>query len=370
MTLASVGGHLHYPEMVLNSMLIGGGWSSTQFVLDADGEKVSWIFAVPKDGTIKKIGFLPGTVVGTTNGVTVSIQDIDATSGDPDGTPDDSVTGVAVASDTWVTATLPTGVAVQAGQFKAVVVEFTSFVASDSVVLTHYYANSIVRAAYIISAYCAQYASAAWTKSSTGHPNSYIEYSDGSVVAVPGIYPCSSKTVSLLVASDHQPDEVGLFINSLPFGLRAIGLWSYINPVNGASIQLSLLDGSNTVLGQFGTAWDEDFGTEAAQGGLACLFDPITLTRGSTYRVVMSPQSTVDVSQYYLDVAAAGHLAMYPGGTGCQWTSRYDTGAWSQLDTRHPLMGIIYDQIDIEGGGRGDTFRQVISPRKRLRGGV
>lgn len=345
MALQDVGGHLYYPTP-LRHQLMENPNPGNSFLLDAAGEKYAVCFVVPKDGTITKLGHLLGTVTqAPANGLTISLQEIDLTTGDPNGTPLDSVTGVTtgVATGGFPIGTLPTGVSVQAGQHKAAVFEFTNFSASDS--LNFYVLGSAGRVPFMHSTHIDHYTTS-WAKSINSFPGLYVEYSDGSTAPIPGNFPLGSLTYTLTdFRTGSTPDEVALYIASLPFSCRCVGLWAMVNPSNGAAFDLILYDNSNAILGQFPTPFDEDIGTENGFAGVAVMFDPVVLSAGATYRACLKPTLDVALQITYAEVAAAAHLNMWPAGSGVQWSQRTNGGSWSQNTVRLPMIGLILDRL-------------------------
>lgn len=354
MALQNVGGHIYYPAWPHNCLIMNpGGTVFVTSTIDADGEKIAFTFHVPKDGSIKKIGVFLGTVANTAGGVTISLQDLELTNGAPDGTADVSVTGVAVASDDFITGTFASALAVQAGRHMAAVVEFTSFSAGDSVVVQ--YLNCTGRTLFHHSAHAMLYTTS-WAKDFTGVPSFYLEYDDGSVAMIEGVYPISSTTVGLALNTGTDPDEAGLYISSLPFPARCIGIWAALTLGGNSQVNLSLLNSADSVLGQFAANFDEDEGTQSGAGGIVCPFDAVTLSQGATYRVIFTPADATSSTLFYADVDAAAHLGMYSGGADCHWTQRTDAGAWSQTTTRRPMMGLILDQLDDGASGVGGSL--------------
>src|SRR3990167_6931370 len=105
MALVSIPGGLWIPR-VYEAL----GFSS--FLLDAAGEKFAVIGVAPKTGNLDSFEFCLGTVTqAPVNGLLCSFQDLDLTTGHPDGTADQSKT---------VTAGLTTGAWVAPGTFSAV----------------------------------------------------------------------------------------------------------------------------------------------------------------------------------------------------------------------------------------------------------
>src|SRR5215203_1724241 len=119
-----------------------GGYMGTAiagtFVIDASGEMAALIMRVPKTGTLTRFEALVQAVGNTPdNGLRFSFQDVSLTTGLPDGVVDQFAT---IASGSVTTGWVSPGDfdstrAVTRGDLLALVIDFPTFVASDSVTI-------------------------------------------------------------------------------------------------------------------------------------------------------------------------------------------------------------------------------------------
>jgi hypothetical protein len=338
-------------------------------LIDAAGEKVAWVFRVPKTGPLERIGFRFNTVT-TAADLKAGFQDVDPATGFPDGTIDQYrvVPSASVVSNTWI----DTGIissdgsdggtkrSVTIGDLVAAVVEFDSAVGnlnisgipSDSSGLG--FANSAYELLYTSS----------WAKSQLGVPQLAIKYADGSYPYLPDVLPILSSATGLTYLDfniNSTPDEAGLYFQA-PFPYKISHVWVCSNAAG--DFQLVLYDAGDTVLRTISV--DKDVrGIASASGGVYPFSAPIELTKNVIYRLVMKPTTTTNTNLRYMEVNAAAFLEHMDGGTAFYWTQRTDAGAWSQIATRQPWLGVVISALDdgVGGGGAGIS-------RGRLQGGM
>jgi len=327
--------------------------------IDATAEKVAWIFQVPRTGTLEWFEFRIGTFTQCTNGLRLSFQDVSVTAGEPDGTLDqfcDITSGLA--ANTWQTpphALTHDGTgggtkrSVTAGQWLACVVQFVSFAASDSLLVSRTLSPATDSSMYAIDFV------ASWT-TRPGPLVLALKYSDGTYSPV-STYPSGPwKTLNTQTFnSGSTPDERGI-VFVLPMAMRVVGAW--LRGDLDQVCDLVLYDSSDAVLASYTN--DPDIrGTTTGQC-LSYLFaTSVTLTAGATYRLVLKPTTGSSVVLYDADVESSARLQAMATGVNWYGTSRTNAGAWTDTDTTVAFLGLIVDGVDTtvgSGGGGAFTF--------------
>ena len=324
----------------VGAMMFPQSWYSVSFtatVLDADGEKAAAILQVPKSGSVTHIGFLTGTVTAEDT-LAVRLETVDAATGAPTGTAyGGCVAGAQAtpAAGTFYEVALATPATVVAGDAVAVVVYIPTY--GD--------ANLQIRIGAVGSAfglpYCAAYAAGAWTKN-TSAPITVLRYSDGSYAYSPGVLP--GVIASIQYKQDTTPyDEYGLAFVA-PCNMRVSGWWGYILP--GAASEIVLYSGTT----QLAAATLDNDVTQASGAGNQMLGQfpvSVDLVAGQQYRLTLRPSDGVANSNlYYLVTPSAAAMAAMPMGTDAIGTSRLNLGAWTDLPTYRPQIGVVASHVD------------------------
>jgi hypothetical protein len=110
---------------------------------------------------------------------------------------------------------------------------------------------------------------------------------------------------------------------------------------------------SGTTVLQDSTDLDGDITSSTAAGVREIWFDEATLSDldfGTEYRVAIAPQNANNITLSYVEVAAAGDMAAFPGGTDFYLSYRAG-GAWTNVDTQRPQIDLIIDDVTMSGGG-------------------
>lgn len=322
--------------------------------IDADGEKVAFIFQVPKTGTLGKFGFLLDTVT-TGDTLKVSFQDVDVTSGEPDGVADQYRTVVVADGDdqAWKLTGLVTSDgtdggtkrSVTRGDWLAVVIEYNSYVAGNmqiragSASANDTFNNQQHPLLYIAS----------WTKQNS-LPVLALLYDDDSLAFMENVVPASLLSVTSSLSTFSTPDEVGLYFSN-PIPCEVNGAW--VAADIDADAQLLLYDSDGSSVLATGT-----FDTNIRRGGgvgnaLARFSSEVTLAKDTNYRLILKPTTTTSVSIRYWEVDVASYFGQAVGGTAWHWTSRTDAGSWTEITTRRPYMGLSVSALDDGVGGAG-----------------
>ncbi len=345
---------LWYPELPLNALLTGT--IVTDLLLDASGEKVAFIFPAPATGQLDLIGFLTGTVtVGDT--MKVSFQGVDDATGEPDGGIDQFRT-IAIANGddvVWKTTGLITSDgtdggtkrSVTKGELIAIVIEFNSFTATDSLNI-RCWRQPGATSNHLGQCYVSHFTTV-WTKTNGILPTFALKYADGNYYYIPGTAPYSAVT-SISIDNATSPDEAGAYF-SVPFACKIDRIFAWVDADGDVDVVLYDGDGSTPLKT---LTLDKDIRVTNVSIGYAKPFDEVTLTPGVNYRLVFKPSSLTNIAFFVMEVAAAEILGQMSGGTGIHYTSREDAGAWAQVTTqRAPLyIGVSALSDVVTGGGR------------------
>lgn len=311
------------------------------YLLDAAGEKKAFIIAIPKSGTVSKIGFKTGTVT-TSQTLRVSLQTVDAATGNPTGTlygGSTAGTQASPASNTYYTVSFGTGATAVKGNIVAVVIEFDSTIGNLNIdTVATIYANSFP--------YCNHYTTS-WTKN-TNIPLVALEYSDGSYADCGG-YPTSAVTY-LSWNSGSTPDERALRF-SLPFPSRLKGVW-FRGSVAG-NMDIVLYQGTTVLISQ---SIDKDQTNQSGRYNKFYFNTTYNLAANTVYRLSLKPTTVTNISVFTeFSFASQAILDSIDGGQQFYYSYRTDAGAWTDDTTKRYFMGLILDQFDdgtaVGGGG-------------------
>ena len=150
-----------------------------------------------------------------------------------------------------------------------------------------------------------------------------------------------------LIDGNSTPDEVGnKFV--APFTMRVAGI-SFITYVNNANYVCTLYDDADTVLATVTYPSRVVFATISWYPFV--FTDPVTLTRGETYRATCKPESG-GTSFYYYDYTTF-NVGAQDGGTSLMKTSRADAGAWTDTADARVRLRLIVSGIEQGGASSG-----------------
>lgn len=313
----------------------------TAILLDAAGEKAVLVCRAPKTGTISKVAFKVTTVTSS-GSADVRLETVDTSTGNPTGTLLGTNTNGSQSITTtneWDTTTLTAGASVTQGDLLAVVISNVSGnynIASLATLAT----TTDMTFPY------SDNNTGAFSKS-TSQPVVALEYNDGSYDFIPGIIPVTTIT-NTAFNSGSTPDERGLYFQ-YPVSIRVCGVSAFIDADNACDIVLYDSDGS-TVLRSVSIASGV---RNSANGGTHNIpfSSAVTLSANTNYRLVVKPTSGSNVTLCELEINSAALMGAMPGGPNFHFTSRTDAGAWTEVTTRYPTLGMIVDGIDSGGGG-------------------
>lgn len=318
----------------------------SNFTIDASGERVAYVFRVPKSGTLNKFEvFLRAVTNNPDNGLRFSFQDVDS-SGDPDGTQDQYRDITSALTAGWLAPGLMTSDgtdngtkrAVTAGQLLACVIEFVTFVASDSVGFGGISGYSTIFGMHNLHYVNERSAAGVWTKSLTEGASFALTYSDGTYGLIPWWFPATAFNTHTL-NTGTTPDEAGMYFE-VPMACTVNGAWVRMDLDGPATLKLyqgpTLLKSVSLYSSQRATT----NGTP-----LWVPFGSVDLQANVAYRVTVLPTSTTSLAIYSLDVNTNGLLASMDAVSTWYMTQRTDAGAWTDTNTRRPIMGLSFTGI-------------------------
>lgn len=335
---------------------LGGNitFQGTFYLNGTNPQRFAFIFQAPETGNIDLVEMYIGFVSGA-NDIRISIQDVDA-SGLPDGT-DDAYKVSSKATGWQSYALTSTGAgggskkAVTRGSFYAIVGKWES---TQSGGFEPHQLHTAGNLDMLGGTYCLSHNGSSWSKTvgQTVYPNLAIKYDDGSYYPIINALPATAFSAEAY-ASNSTPDERGLyFIPQIPIRVR--GFW--LEGVLGNNLDVVLYDSSNNVLATY--THDPDYSSSATRYARFLFSSSVDLTAAATYRLVLKPTSTSNVSLYVATANSAALIGMWPMGANWHYTARTDAGSWSQTTTKRPLIGPLVDGFDL--GGTINTYRALI----------
>jgi hypothetical protein len=318
--------------------------------LDGSNTRQAFTFVAPHAGDIHTLGFLLGTVTSAQD-VTVSLQDIDLTTGAPDGVQDQTATlaSGSQSSDTWVEVTLGTDRTVDEGDHVAMVLEWAG--TQGDIEIDRCTCES--RGGSVASSWNQAYAGSWGAKDTDNPPILYVEYSDASSYWIPGTEPLTTH-LGEAINTGTTPDQIALKFK-FPVSVRVAGMFSPMDFAANATVGMILYDSDGTSVLGSRTGYDEDETAQSSGGPWAAFFTqgPQTLTADTFYYAAVKPEAAISVTLFVTTVDAAKILDSWSGGQNFHYASKTDAGAWSATTTKRPCIYLIVDGI--ESGGAADS---------------
>lgn len=343
---------LWLPPRGYNS-LTSTSWSSSALI-DATGEKIACIGRVwnPASTTksIRKVGFPFGSVTKAGgSGLTLSLQDVDLTSGPayrPDGTQDETYAiangNSSFASNTWfMSGDLSADRSVAFGELIAVVLEYdgSGRLGSDSVVMrgpNGGQGRQLGRALY----------TASWA-AIDGCPAILFEFSDGTYGSFDAGMPLSEPIAQLSYGSTSNPDEYALKFTP-PFNCKCDGAWLLFYG-NTGDADIVLYEGTTSLVS---VSLDANAAYSAFNNDTLVTFPEQSLTAGTTYYLAVKPTTSTAVQPFDIAVANSAYWQAFPGGADFSYATRVDGGAWSANAARRLVAGVrLYPTASGGSGG-------------------
>lgn len=344
MTLVAAG-PLYVPNMYFWAGSGGPSYTGVAVLLDAAADRAAAVFRAPKTGNIRKIEVRIGTVpVLTTSTLTVGLQDVSLTTGDPDGTFDQSATIAtgSITANTTVKVTLGSDRAVTRGDLMAVVVQFGTFVALDQVNINSQL-DWLTRSGPFQYGYPDNNTSGSYAKTTTNVSSFSIEYDDGSYAFIPSMMPVLVNG-AVSYNNSSTPDAIGLRFQ-VPFPCKIGGCFFGLDADGDFDVYLYTSSSKTLLLSS-----DKD-----VRAGVFSVVSPFmftaeqTLAANTTYVLSIEPSSATDVELRYFDVSAAAVLDQLEGGQAFHYATAKNpatTADFTMTTTRRPVMGLIVTAVD------------------------
>lgn len=332
----------------------------SNLLMDATAEKVAFVFYVPKTGILDKFEFNLGTVTqAPTNGLKCSFQDVDTvTTGDPDGTADQyRVVTAGLTSGAWVAPGLMTSDGTDGGTKRSVtrggrlcaVIEFESFAAGDSLNI----AALAGQANSSPTGMCfSDHFTAAWAKVANALPTIALKYNDGTYMQVGPLALPASAISTHTFNNASAADEIALRFQ-FPFPVQVCGFWMRVDIDNAADV--ILYDGDDDAAAALASISLSSVVRPATAGQQTIGFFSTdhTIPKDTYYRLALKAQSVSNISTYSFTVASQAILGGCAGGDKVHYSSRADGGAWTDVQTQRPYMGLLinaFDDAAVSGG--------------------
>jgi hypothetical protein len=343
-----------------------GALGFTNFTIDGTTDEAALVFQTEDPITITRVGFRVATITGSPGDLTISLQSLGATTGDPGGLLGSASVTVAATSLTagqfnWVTL----DASYAAGrEFMAIKIDPTAgtWDASNLVILSLALTGYDGRPGM---PYASQAPSGVYARVA-GYP--IFAYSSASKVYGHPIDAVANTSYD----SGATPDELGmLFTLPSTWGstYKIKGVRILIGkPVNATQSWIVTLYTGTTAL-QSVTIDSEHYGTTSGGSGYR-LYEayftenPLsTLSFGSPYRIAIAPQGgTGDVTIPEFTVRSATDMQAFPLEENAYFAGRVDAGAWSNdLTTKRIFMELFLDDITGASGGGGGKRSAVVN---------
>lgn len=336
---------------VLPSPLLIGGYisptSPTTYQLDAAGEKIAWVFKVPKTTTITGIA-VKATTVTSSGDFDFRVETVSTTDGNPTTTLWGTNTNLSatVSATGIIEITFTAGASVTMGDIVAIVISRTS----GNVTFAHAVANTTVGFPYSLT-----HNGTSWSKVTTSQflqlaikeAGGYIPFPSSFLLPVVSTFNINTGT---------SPDEVGVRFN-LPFAVRIVGAsihWNYAG--TGRSATATAFDSGGSALSSNFSAHDEDI-SNAVSGAknydmyLTAAYD---LAANTDFTVAMKPTTaSINAWNYYDFTGFSGLKAITLFDSYMTTVYRVDGGSWSTYTDRHWGVQLIVSGIDFGGTAGG-----------------
>lgn len=308
--------------------------------MTASTHRTAFIGTIPRTGTINSVGFRFGAITkGATTALTVSLQDVDLANGPPgrpDGTQDQTgtVSAASITANTWTTVSLGTSRSVTVGDLIAVVIEYSTFNAGDSIAISQI--GSIINWG---SAHVATFDGTTWTRhDSVG--NLILGYSSGNNGALVGAAAASAISNTGYNVNSTPDERGGAWVPTA--STRVAGLACVVTPT--ADFDLVLYDSGGTALGT--ASFDANTLRIATSRPHSRLFaSPVDVVAGSTYYMAVKPTTVTNITLTTYTVNNAIDRDAWPLGTEFTGATRTNAGAWSTSTTDIvPIVPIIDQQ--------------------------
>lgn len=326
--------------------------TSSSFTLNASGDRIGCKFFSPITGTLDRAEFSTGISTGVVvNGLKVSIQGVNATNGNPDGTAQvfRVIPGPTFTNDTWQITGLLTAdgtdsgatLNVTRGQQLFLVIEFVTFVALDS------WTFSSVNLATPNNCYfVTKTGGGAITKQQT-MPKLALRYSD---LTYPSLLPSAMPAKALnsyATSSTSSPDEIAM-VFAFPAGVKVGG--AQIRADTDGDLEVRLYDSQYNLLTT--VAVDKDVRVVTTQNELFVIFpEEVLLSGNEIYYLSLRPTTATSINVPYFTVNDDTMLAYFDGGTTWFHATRTDLGNWTWVPNQKMFASLLVTSIETDSSG-------------------
>lgn len=318
---------------------------------------LAMIVRVPKSGTLDRFEWRTANVTNDPdNGVRCSFQDIDATTGVPDGGVDQyRIIPSGIASNTWQNPGSITDDGTAGGVKRSVtkddiiacVLDLAGGVSGDTVGISILSTTTNTNKG-LHTYYATANTTPTWTKQNVGLCMALV-YDDGSIATFQDgiVWPASSIS-TVTFNSGSTPDEYAIRFQ-IPFQLRASGLWLRGDFDNDADI--ILYDAGDSVIGSFSI--DKDLQRAAVSGMHIRRFSSdVTISANTTYRIAVKPGAS-SINIHTITVPSNDYLAAVGGGVEWYLSTRTNDGSWTDNDAAWMPGGLFVNGIEVGAGSSG-----------------
>lgn len=296
--------------------------------------KIAFLLHAPRTGTIDSIEFKLGTVT-TPADLLVSLQDIDLSTGSPDGVVDQFgvVPSASVVSQAWLTVGLtldgtPTSSkrSVVRGDWFAVVIGFSGATGTIA------FKMSLTGVAWDFLENI-QFFGSIWTRPTPTLPCYVLHYTDG-VYATTRAAACAPSNITAVSPTvNTTPDEYAIRVQ-LPFTGLCAGAIVNLGFNSGAYNVVLYAPNGGTLMSVSGLK-----GSIVSVGVVFTQFTSIVaLLPGVPYRLAVVPTTTTAVKLTVYDVQNCGIHEAHPGGQDWYLSTRTNAGAWTDTTLQRPLI--------------------------------
>lgn len=320
------------------------------YALDDSNDAVAQVFAIPRSGTITKIGVYCTAVTGDPPAYNVGLVTVGASTGIPSTSAygGSALTTYDFTAGGWVWITLPTPATAVAGESAAVHIWPTGSVPDGSNYAT--LSNGLMVSGGSAGLPRVPYYSVSWNVADReGWTAIAVQYSDGLVAGLP-MDNCNTLTFD----SADTPDEVGCRF-TLPFSANSFGCRLVLcDAASSAPFVVTLYDAADNMLASY-TISDED---EANQGGtyptlIDCHWAEAALTADAVYRLAIKATSgtltiTPSLASFESAASLTNNLTIPEAGRWMQ-TTRTDGGAWTDTAAGLVWMALWINSMTLPG---------------------
>lgn len=313
---------------------------STEVILDAAGEYVTYIYQASEDMNLSHVGFRNSTATGSPT-VDVRIETVDATTGLPTGTlwaTDTNIVTGALSANSWNLVALTASATIAAGSIFAVKIAYNSGTTATITRISGY--APALNLPYVVTNTGTPAKATNTTAQTIALGSSATDF-----YALPNTLPISAASGAVALNNSTGARRGMRF--KLPFTVRAIGATWWASTTAG-DYKIELYDDAGSSLLATSSTFDGDSSQlSGSKSNNAYFDDPVTVTANTWYRLVVTPTSVTNISMAAVTPAGTDYLEAMPGGANSQLTTYATAGGWVDTATQVSCIDVIFDQIDL-----------------------